>query len=538
MNRAQENDLLVFLDKLGFTGNLFEEVLKQKIRNNLPNFTIGHLIDFGEERMKYDLNFVKDHQFDGYRLEKFRATHRSPVMIEHSVINGIDTAELEERMKGKNWASYFGSEKLDTENPDILEMRGIAERLKKLSEGQNFDGIEVQEELKYKYWPSENYFSNGKGEFKQYHERSREFTASEWGICNANLAYHLVSGRLENLHEKLQSLGLETWPEIALYDKLEKILSRNPDSFSLEIKRNEPGGYCEISIPVKAYTFEFNVGDYSQTLIPYPEIIHGNFNGVDTKELEVQMRGIDWNNDHKLFAIQENEEPQFYPMVAGVFEKIQELSLDLEGSKVAEQLQLKYWTDATFVDSLIPQTAWDQFEKLPRITQKFPVELNAKAGFNLLCGRAIAENLMFPERPESDKWVSLDMTKIGDDGRFETTVFSGLSKEEIENNLKLLPLPNSSFYQIRNSLLRGDIVPAALNNGDKTILLEADATHRTLNIYTPDFRPIPFNFNLDPDWKPHQKNDLHLGKETGKEHHIPKKILPSRIHRKSRGRKF
>jgi hypothetical protein len=506
MNSEQEKELLDYLASLGFAGEKFTTQLREKLKLNTPNFMVPDKIPFGEEQMFFKLYFVKDQQFNAYRLQRYQATHRSPVLPEHKIINGIDTAALEERMKGQDWEMYFNRPKDAADTPAIKDMLETTQHLNKLSEGQNFDGIEIQEELMYKYWPAENYYSNGKSDFKTYHERSRDFSPSEYRTCNANLAFHILSGRLDDLFEKMQSMDLDNWPAADLHNKLEQILSNNPEHFELKFTRNEPEGYSEITIPVITVADEFSVDTYTHSLSSYPGIEHGVYNGIDTKILEDQMREIDWHNDRQLFIFHEDAEPGFTPRVSDIQEQMYRLSQDMAGADIADQLQLKYWADATFFSDMLQQSAWDRLDELPKRVQEFPSELNVEAGYNLLCGRAAPENLMYPYRPESDNWVRLDLNKKDGNGNYEIRYSGGFSKTELENVLDVFPIPNSRYYPVKNELLRGGLISVKLAN-DKKVLMEANPEQRTVNVYTQDMRLIPTNVHLDPDWKPSVNKD-------------------------------
>jgi hypothetical protein len=535
MTSEQEKELTDYLASLGFKGEKFTVQLQEKLKLNTPNFMVPDKISFGEEQMFFKLHFVKDQQFNAYRLQRYQATHRSPVLPEHKIINGVDTAALEERMKGQDWEMYFNRQKDTADTPAIKDMLETMQLLNKLSEGQNFDGIEIQEELMYKYWPAENYFSNGKSDFKTYHERSRDFSPTEYGICNANLAYHVLSGKLDDLFEKLQVMELDQWPGVDLYGKLERILSENPADFKLEFRRNEPEGYAEITIPVTTIADEFSPDTYTTSLTPYPPIEHGIYDGIDTKALDDLMREINWHDDRQLFIFREDAEPEFPPRVADVQEQIYRLSQNTAGSTIADHLMIKYWSDASFFDSIIGQSGWDYLDTLPKRTQEFPAELNAKAGYNLLCGRAVPEHLMFPFRPESDNWVRLNLNNKDGNGNYEVAHLEGLGKTELENVLDVFPIPNSGYYQIKNGLLRGDLVTVKLAS-DKKVLMEANPEQRTVNVYTLDMRLIPTNVHLDPDWKPSVNEEKNINQTEQKRPMAANKYSTVKRNQKRKGR--
>jgi len=508
MTSEQEKELLDYLASLGFAGEKFTAQLQDKLKLNVPNFAVPHQIPFGEDQLFFNLHFVKDTQFNAYRLQRYHATHRSPVVIEHQMVNGVNTAELEERMRGQDWEAYFEPQKENADLSAINSMRETTEILNQLSAGRNFDGKRIQDMLMYKYWPGDFYNGDDKNLLKTAHEHSRDFSPSEYGICNANLAYHVLSGRLDDLFEKLQVMELDQWPGIDLYGKLEQMLSKNPKDFKLEFWRNEPEGYIDITIPVTTVADEFSLDAYTTSLTPYPPIEHGIYNGIDTMKLDDLMREINWHDDRQLFIFREDEEPEFPPKVDEVQRQIHQLARDGKGLDIADKLMVKYWADCVFFDSMLREEAWTYLDQLPKRTQEFPAELNAKAGYNLLCGRAVPENLMYPLKPESDNWVRLNLNHKDGNGNYETVQLKGFSKTELENVLDVFPIPNSSYYPVRNGLQRGDLVTVKLAS-EKKVVMEANPEQRTVNVYTPDMRLIPTNVHLDPDWKPsinEQKN--------------------------------
>jgi hypothetical protein len=214
--------------------------------------------------------------------------------------------------------------------------------------------------------------------------------------------------------------------------------------------------------------------------------------------------------------------------VAIIQEQVYRLSQDLAGADIADRLMIKYWNGATFFEDMIGQEGWDYLNGLPKLTQEFPAGLNARAAYNLLCGRAIPENLMFPFRSETDQWVRLDIENKNGNGNHNVFAVTGLSTTDLENTLNFIPIPNSNYYPVKNGLLRGDLVPVTLSN-DKKVLLEANPEGRTINVYTPGKRLIPTNFNLDPDWKPKQIQPQQAAEKT----HPKQSIAPKK--RKGRG---
>lgn len=242
---------------------------------------------------------------------------------------------------------------------------------------------------------------------------SRNFSPTAFGICHVNLAYHIVSGRLDALTGKLSHINLEEFPGIHLIEKLERKLSGDPDHFELKCFRNESEGFIEFTMPISKIRGWYDIDSYKAMLTPYPPIEHGIYNGIDSKVLEDKMRGINWHNDGELFYFMVNTEPEFVPEVNAINEQINCLSLDPTGAGIADKLMLKYWNDVTFFRDMLRQSAWDYLDSLPKREQIFPIEVEAKAAYNLLCGRAILQDKDYLNPVDKPGWIEFDFTTKG-----------------------------------------------------------------------------------------------------------------------------
>ena len=112
-----ENELIEWMGSLGFKGEQLEKDLKESTGLNLPVFSINHRMKFGKEDMFFEIGFIKDGE--SYKPEKVKATHRAEPKIDHQIINGIDTFELEQRLGQINWEGYF-SKKGQASDPDAI----------------------------------------------------------------------------------------------------------------------------------------------------------------------------------------------------------------------------------------------------------------------------------------------------------------------------------------------------------------------------------------------------------------------------------
>lgn len=499
MDSDKKEQLLNYLNSLGFYGHTFKEEILHHINSYESNFFVDHRIDFGEEAMLFRLKFERDQQFDAYRLVKYKATHRDALSIDHKTINGVDTAKLEQYMKIEDWPAYFsknGDSRLREQ--DKASIQKTIDNLNKLSSGHNFDGLKIQQELMFKYWPDSVASIPDGNELKYLYLQSRDFHAGEFGCCNANLAFYIVSGKFDELVERLSRMELEEFPGLDIHPTLERLLSRNPDKLDLTFSHRQPEGIADYRITAQNVGNNFVPDFYQVSFTPLPELKHGIYNGVDSVSLEQIMQGIDWAKDQSLVIIRDDQEPDFAPQVTDVLLQLQQLATDAIGADVAHELQLKYWAETDMFNDWIFDSAWDYFRGLPQRNAEFPISTSAFAAYNLLAGRAVIEDFVFLLEEKSSQWIKMDFERSGPE-RF--VKIDGYSTESFESTLGLLPLSNLNYYQIQNTLKRGGIAKATLKN-DHQVLLEASPEDRTIKIYTPDRQPILANLHFDPDWQP------------------------------------
>lgn len=502
MDNVQEQKLLSYLSDAGFNGDEFQKQLRKKIRLNTPNFSLEHAIAFGEHQMLWGLQFAKDLQFNAYRLEGYNATLRTSPQIEHAAVNGINTFLLEERFKSVNWDLYFNDPKALMPDNERQEIRTLLSDLWQLTAKPSQEGKLVQDLLQYKYWP-EHAWDDSTRDIQRIYDRSRSFQATEYGICNTSLAFNILSGRLDDIYEKLQVLELDQYP---VYEQLEKQLSGTPSAFQLRLSRNNADGFTEYNVPVMLVDGFYHIDTYTASLVLHPLVEHGVYNGIDTAQLEQLMQQIDWHDDNQLFIFHEDSEPEFRSKVGDVQEQLFRLSQDMAGADIADRLQLKYWADATFFSDMLQQGAWDLLETLPKRESAFGAETSVRAAYNMLCGRAVCPEAYVPEyivNGSNPGWFRLDLNKRQENGKYPMITVPGFNIGGVVDMLPLAGGSERNTYRVTNSLMRGDLVTAELNNGKK-ILLEANPEQNTVNIFTPDHRPVYTNIHLDPDWNPQQ----------------------------------
>lgn len=492
----KEKAVIEDLEAHGITNSRLQEEILAKIRLGLPEFTLSHAESFEKHTIRYQLHFSYDPAANDCSLKSYDALYRD-IPIEHATINGIDTEELEDRMKEVDWKEFFLMP-----GPYAKHIKGIAEDLWMLSQNDHQQGKLIRDQLRIKYWTDTPYDSDSLDDLRKQFEFRRSVRSPHKLLFTPGVDYHLLNGNLEDLKEKLKPFDLDSIPEYDLSKSLEQVLRYDPEKFHLRCLSSFDEGVAEygISIHKDLMTEKYEVGFMNVRLTKHPEIEHGVFNTVDTRELEEQMQQINWHDDAQLFIIKDEENLVFDSQVERIFLQMQKLQGDSAGRETANRLQLKYWIGATFVDSLIPTEAWKLLDSLPKEYYRFDFPITARQAYNLLCGRAV-----FPlNQPSalSDKaaqWIKLRKDSSGT----RSLIPLKYSNEKLRTDLSMIPVvaDNAILYGALRSLRYGDITPVELKNG-RQVLLKADPENQTIAIYTLDEKRIQANLQLESDWHP------------------------------------
>ncbi|RZM21521.1 MAG: hypothetical protein EOO88_32870, partial [Pedobacter sp.] len=98
MNTKNLEYLQENLKYLGF-GDGLNEKLESAVKAMSPEFTLRHQIPHYNNVADYQLSFRKSDSSEMYFLNKMEASVQSDIKIHHGNHNGVDSKELEERMK-------------------------------------------------------------------------------------------------------------------------------------------------------------------------------------------------------------------------------------------------------------------------------------------------------------------------------------------------------------------------------------------------------------------------------------------------------
>lgn len=488
--------------QMGFEGPEVEKQVWERVNSGLDSFSITCKKEYDQERMDYELFIEKNSDVsETLHLMYLIATHRKPIEIAEKVINGVNTGSLDKEMALVDWQSYWYDNKESLAPSQEKQVSGIMKALTKLHASGEIPGLEFQQLLMYKHWPEEYFDVYRKSErhlIKNKYEESEKFILLEFPLVTADLAYHILSDRYEALISKLQSLGFNRIPEINMDIILQKMLSHNPDNFLFEGTYNTAEGFVAFGIPIKKVDGWYNFDTYQITFTPYPEADHGIFNGIDTAVLESSMQEVSWNNPKKLFIYHEESEPEFRPLAYDLVEELNRLKQTKEGAEVAAILELKYLRGVVFYGDHLSDRAWELLEQFPQRTNNFPAEQNINSAVNAMAGHAVLNTLNKKINKEMDCWVRLDFSQRQPDGTYVSRLIEGYSVQQVEDHIRMLPIFNHCFYDIRDELLAGDKVRTPLLD-DREIIIQALPEEETLRLYTPDMQPIPFNFRMEPN---------------------------------------
>jgi len=494
-------DLISYLKSLGFEGSILEATLRKEYERFDAFMYIDHYIAFGNDLLRYELHLVYDRQFNAYRLDQYEVFYRKQVNIEHKIINGIDTQELERLMAEVDWHYYFFQEMNDL--PTEEDLSGIFEKMEALSDenNPNSEGLKIKSRLIYKYWPSGNW-NDEANELQDIYETSKVFKAEHLGIANATLAYHITSGNFGNLHELISRTGIEAYPGFDLKGLLAVYLSKNSERFDLSFSCQQEDGIIDFHIPVCKQEGRYEAEYMELTFTRFPEIKHGVFSGIDTANLKEQMKLIDWEHGD-LYYLDENEDVILYPYVQTIKDSIDRLNADTQTQHIGEYLQIKYWGESV-MEMYVNEETW-QMKDWEKTRQRFTLDEDTRTIGNLMQGRPVHSSMLSISDAPDERWCVIDATSVADNGLNPIKYIEGISRGQIETMVSMLSVDGTVWTgDIVRSIQQGEKVPVDINgiNGAEQVIVSvpANPAEQRLEVTTPEGRSIPFNFKMDPDW--------------------------------------
>ncbi|MBK1439859.1 hypothetical protein JHJ32_07685 [Parapedobacter sp. ISTM3] len=472
-------ELTVYLNRIGFTGEKLTRELLDRIKHNYDGFAVLHESGYGEERMRYELVFTKD-AAHGYALMNIKATHTDPIVITHRIVDGIYTASLEKRIAQVDWRNWFA------EHPDERSWKSdrAAHRVLmdflKLSAGGSFEGMEIQEQLQFKYFADTGYNPFNLERIRQRYESGGEYRPDDPFPWTANLIFCHISGRLDYLAEQFIDMGINP------YEQLIKDLSRSLEEFTFTFREPRDEGIMELRVDIglDGSGFPHTANEYTITRFRYPQYIHGVYAGIDTAELEreiIQARPpLLWDRalPYGFFPPQGLTETE-----TGLLRKIEALAAqeDSNAKKAALKMMQRYFPE----EPLHPGLAALHLPK-DGYSQVFSTEdMDVDKAWNQLCGRAIW--LGDRENRGERRWTRADYS--GD--TVKGTDIEGMTHDETLRMLRGLPLdmPDGNLRDLCAYICEGGRARIQLSNG-RDMYIEANPEKWRLNYYDTDLRPL------------------------------------------------
>lgn len=175
-------------------------------------------------------------------------------------------------------------------------------------------------------------------------------SATEPGCLNLQTAYYCISGKIDDLVEQLIKIGfLRDIHEIekATYTITQDI-NESPDGFTMHfIERNKEGTMI-CKIPIEAKANNLTLKNITATYVIHPEIQHGIFNGVDSREVEAQLQARDWFAADDV-DLDHNGLPELKDDILRIYQQLNAMQRDEKGKLTADQLKDTYWLEESFM---------------------------------------------------------------------------------------------------------------------------------------------------------------------------------------------
>lgn len=185
INKHHREQFVAEAGRLGFDDPFLESQYDMMATEWMESYQMDQTIDFGDDRMLFRLDLKLDESglpyLHGYEAMLLK-TH--PI-LHHGMFNGIDTTELENRLKQGDW------------NSDMEELSKLFEQLTKLTTSGNATARDIAERLEARYWvatPVDNHINVDR--WKERFGRAHYFRLDGgFGDITVRQAYNLLSGR-------------------------------------------------------------------------------------------------------------------------------------------------------------------------------------------------------------------------------------------------------------------------------------------------------------------------------------------------------
>lgn len=504
MSEEEMQDIIKDLASRGFKDEQLRSDIERIEALGLPTFNVTREKVFGAERMFYRLQFQWLEYNLGYELTAIAANHRMPVDIEQMIVNGINSQQLDKEMVAINWEKYWGHKLKVKPEDNFFDMAynnidALAQLL--LNESANVNW--VAEQLMYKHWPAEIFdmFSKDPQRMHNLFEHNFTFSINENPDITAELAYLIISERTPALEMHLEELRLPKALSPAINAEARSVLKDMPDAGELKFNFSTETYYVSLGVQINMHRGWYQVNSYDLAVSVFPEIKHGVFNGVDSERLDKKLATVDWRTDQSIVDTNTASGAWFPRDIELLQEELFRMTFAPEGKEVMELLTLKHWLCAPFFEDLITEQAKEMLKNMPVKSAKFSTEISVDKAINLLLGSPVYKQLS--KDATQGVWQRLVSPPDGTPAFIEE--FLGTSRKILGKILDMAPIPEYRKERVLDQLLKGMPVKTEANSGDMIGIRLTENTQE-IKLFDRDHREIPFNFKLDPDWKPDQKH--------------------------------
>lgn len=222
---------------------------------------------------------------------------------------------------------------------------------------------------------------------------------------------------------------------------------------------------------------KFNVSDGLARMLIVPEIVHGFFDGIDTRELEKRFADVNWNKIYLPIAMNSN-------VIADLITLSK--SKEAAAQEIAESLKVKYWANTPLDRIFIISSEMEKFEK----TMSFPIRMDSNdvydhQVYNLLNGRSVIKFDIQEGLQTKAYWVKEE--------KGELLTFSDF---DLAGRLRELPfadrITDVKKLEMFYDLLDGNRVSTPIKIGDLVIpaILEADPANAKIAVYDMYRKPL------------------------------------------------
>ncbi|WP_142685775.1 hypothetical protein [Chitinophaga polysaccharea] len=503
MSEQEMQDLLDDLSKRGFNDDQLRQDIEKNEAYGLPRFSISRVKEFGEERMYYKLTFQWMESSLGYDFTAIHANHRMPVDIDQKIVNGINSIQLDKEMAKLNWPKYWESRlKAEPINREFEMVPHCIDGLAQLLLSESLQAKFTGESLMYKHWPFDVFknFTEEPGRMRRLYEHVFSFDLEDHPHMTAELAYLIISERIDAINMHIKDLGASQIKESVIEREAHSMLKGHPENTSLKFSFSSQEYFATLEVPIFLDKGWYNLEGYTLGLVQLPEINHGTFNGVDSERLDKKLSTVNWREDKDIVFVEKDSEVWFPKDIELLQEELFRMALHPEGKEAADLLMLKHWLYAPVFEDFISEQAKETLLSLPIKAAKFSSDIQVDKAIGLLSGRPVFKELSADHL--KGIWQRIVTPMDGRPVGLET--FEAISKRQLGAIYDMIPVPENKKETILHELLNGKEVIVQANNG-QMLCLELTEKVDGVRIVDSNGQEIPFNFHLDPLWKPEQK---------------------------------